>query len=136
MTVVLDASVALSWCFPDEEDEYSDRILDLMMNEEGIVPPVWSLEIANAMVSGHRRGRIDDADMVRAVEVLSGLSITVVGLSVEESASAVASIAIAQNLSAYDASYLYIAMREGVPLATLDSGLRRAAKALGCAVLD
>ena len=60
MTIVVDASVAVSWCFPDEDDVYANRVLDLLKEVDAVVPAIWAVEIANAMVNGHRRARIDD----------------------------------------------------------------------------
>ena len=135
MTIVVDASVAVSWCFPDEDDVYATRVRDLLKEVDAVAPAIWAVEIANAMVNGHRRARIDDADLVRAVEVLGDLPIAEAPISVAEAIGAVARIAIGSGLSSYDASYVYLAMREGVPLATLDAKLRAAAEAVGCEVL-
>ena len=66
MTIVVDASVAVSWCFPDEDDVYANRVLDLLKEVDAVVPAIWAVEIANAMVNGHRRARIDAAPQWQA----------------------------------------------------------------------
>ncbi len=132
---VLDCSVAMSWCFEDEADGYSDRILDLLAKGEGHVPNLWLLEVANVLIAAERRGRITEADSANFVELLTSLPIVV-----DEEASSQAIVTLlaysrAHGLTSYDAAYLELAMRQGLPLATRDKLLRAACKKSGVKLL-
>jgi predicted nucleic acid-binding protein len=129
--VVVDGSVALAWCFPDEASEYADGVLVALKGQAIVVPAVWGLEIANAMLAGERRKRLKQPEILRFVALLEGLSIVQDSQRVSESVSNVLPLAGAYGLSAYDAAYLDLSIRHGVPLATLDAKLRRAAQRAG-----
>lgn len=129
--VVLDASVAVAWCFPDEASDYADAVL-VALGEYGIsVPAVWSLEVANALLVGERRKRLQQSEIQRFIALLEGLSIVQDGPAPVESVSRVLPLARQYGLSAYDAAYLELAVRQNVPLATLDGELRKAGKRAG-----
>ncbi|MGE3075312.1 MAG: type II toxin-antitoxin system VapC family toxin [Dehalococcoidia bacterium] len=132
MPIVLDASVALTWCFPDEADDYAGRVLDLLTREDAYVPSIWSLEVANVLLSGERRQRIVSSDVSNARAVLDGLPIVMQPISLAEALGPVAEIMRSTGLTAYDAAYAHLARRMGAPLATLDRRLRDAAESLGC----
>jgi predicted nucleic acid-binding protein len=129
--VVVDASVALAWGFPDEGSAYADGVLEGLEQRPVLVPALWALEIANGLVVGERRKRLQQAEISRFVALLEGLTIIQDERSVNETMTGVVPLAREHKLSAYDAAYLDLAIREGVPLATLDNGLRKAAKAAG-----
>jgi predicted nucleic acid-binding protein len=129
--VVVDASVALAWCFPDETSEYADAVLVALEGQQVLVPSVWSLEITNAITVAQRRNRINSTQSQRFIELLEGLTIREAVLSLTWSVSNVLPLAQKYDLSAYDASYLAIAIRHSVPLATLDAGLTKAATKAG-----
>jgi predicted nucleic acid-binding protein len=74
--IVVDASVALAWCFPDEASEYADGVLVALEGRTVIVPAIWALEITNALLVGERRKRVRQPDIRRFVELLRGLTIT------------------------------------------------------------
>jgi predicted nucleic acid-binding protein len=132
--LVIDASVALAWCFPDEGREETEQILEELRHRKGIVPSIWPLEICNAILSAERRQRVAMADVSRFLGLLNRLSLAVDTLPAQRSFSNVLPLARAYKLSAYDASYLELAMREGCALATLDGKLREAATASGVVV--
>jgi predicted nucleic acid-binding protein len=129
--VVVDASVALAWCFPDEASDYAERALVALKGQTLVVPAVWGLEIANALLAGERRKRLKRPDIMRFVALLEGLSILQDCQSARESVSNVLPLARDYGLSAYDAAYLELAIRHSVPLATLDNDLQKAAKRAG-----
>jgi predicted nucleic acid-binding protein len=129
--VVVDASVALAWCFPDEASEYADGVLVALKGQAIVVPAVWGLEIANAMLASERRKRLRQPEILRFVALLEGLPILQDGQAVSESVSNVLALARHYGLSAYDAAYLELSIRHGVPLATLDAKLRKAAQRAG-----
>jgi predicted nucleic acid-binding protein len=121
----------MSWCFEDEADDYSDRILDALNNGTAHVPGLWLMETANVLAVAERRRRLTEADSSNFVELLKSLPITV-----DEEASPQAILTLlahcrAYGLTAYDAAYLELAMRQGIPLATRDKELRAACKKSG-----
>ncbi len=132
--IVLDASVVLAWCFPDEASKYADSVLLAIENLTIIVPAIWPVEITNALLVGERRKRIRQPDVRRFVELLKGLDATVETLSVADSISNIFPLAQDCQLSAYDAAYLDVAVRHEATIATLDADLQRAANAMGIAI--
>jgi len=123
---VVDASIALAWCFPDEAGEYADVVLDALEGRTMLVPTIWPLEIVNALQVGERRKRIRRPDSQRFVELLKGLNIFLDTQPWADTISNVLPLAREHNLSAYDAAYLDLAVRQAAPLATLDAGLKKA----------
>ena len=132
--IVVDASVALAWCFPDEASAYADGVLVALEGRTVIVPAVWALEISNAMLVAERRKRVKQQDVRRCVELLGGLTIIEHSQTVADTVSHVLPLARAHHLSAYDAAYLDVAIRQAAPLATLDSGLRKAGRSAGVTI--
>lgn len=126
---MLDASVTLAWAFEDEADEYSDSVLGALTESEAVVPGLWSLEVANVLAVGERRGRLRPADSARFVALLESLPIRVE--PAPESMGEIVALARESGTSAYDAVYLALAMRRGLPLATRDTALREAASGRG-----
>jgi predicted nucleic acid-binding protein len=129
--IVIDASVTLAWCFPDEASEYADGVLVALEGHAILVPALWSIEITNAVLVAERRKRVKQSEMRRFVELLDGLTVIMDSQSVTESVSNILPIAREYGLSAYDAAYLDVAIRHGVPLATLDSALQKAGRKAG-----
>lgn len=135
---VLDASVAISWCFPGDPTEdtaYSRRILAELAVRDAIVPEVWPFEIANVIfVSFKKRKRITEKQITEYIELLRSLPIRVepndlwanIGLE---------SRARKWDMAAYDAAYLDLAARRNLPLATADDRLKKAAFAEGIELL-
>jgi len=132
--VVIDASTALAWCFPDETSDYADAVLVSLEGSTILVPAVWSLEIANAVLVGKRQKRLGQTEIRRFVALLEGLSFVEDARTVGEQISNILPVASEHGLSAYDAAYLELALRRGVPLATLDRKLRKAGKQAGVKV--
>ncbi len=135
MPFVLDASVSLAWCFEDEETSYASEVFDRLRTDRALVPTIWPLEVANTLLVGERRGRLTLAMSTRFVRTLSGLSITVDDRTSSVALESVLGLSREQGLSAYDASYLELAAREGLPLATQDSRLQAAAERIGVEIL-
>ena len=96
-----------------------------------IVPSIWALEITNAVLVAERRKRVKPQDVRRFVELLGGLTIIEDSQSVTDTVRHVLPLAREYNLSAYDAAYLDVAVRQGAPLATLDSALQKAGRSAG-----
>lgn len=131
---VLDCSVSAAWCLQETESETAEKILALMSGADVLVPSLWLVEMANVLVVAQRRGRISPADAVRAENLLRVLPIRIDPVR-QEDLPRLRAVALEHGLTAYDAGYLEIAMRNRLPLATLDEGLRRAAKKAGVELL-
>ena len=127
----MDASVALAWGFPDEGNEYADAVLLSLEHETMLVTALFAVEVANGLVVGERRKRLRQAEIRRFLALLDGLSIVQDVQPAAGMISAALALAREHGLSAYDAAYLELAVREGAPLATLDKGLRTAARKAG-----
>ena len=132
MSFVLDSSVALSWLMPDEANERTDALADALEQANAHVPAIWHLELGNALLMAQRRKRISDSEFRRCVAALSALPIEVDSAA---ELAGVLSIARRLGLTSYDAAYLELAQRRGLPLATLDDKLRQAGKALKVTVV-
>ena len=132
---VLDASLALAWCFDEERSAEVDGVLDRLDAVQGFVPALWPYEVANSLLRAVRRGRLDGDGMARALGLLRGLPIAVDTDSAETAFGTVLELATRTGLTVYDASYLELARRLELPLATLDQELGRAAASLGVPVL-
>ena len=125
MPFVVDASVALAWCFEDEATPQTEAVLDRLSHDTAVVPSLWELEVSNVLLAGERRDRLTESQSARFVALLAQLPILVDTASVD--VGAVLAAGRQHVLTAYDAAYLVLAEREGVPLATLDARLRAAA---------
>ena len=128
---ILDCSAAVSWIFHDEGDAASDALLDRVAEGGATVPALWPFEIANVLLVAERRKRFTAADRAQALAFLDGLPIRVDPQSLERAWVETINLAQAHRLTAYDASYLELALRHGLPLASRDNALRSAALACG-----
>jgi len=134
---ILDASIAISWCFPNDPTEYTPynrAILQHIEQVDAIVPEIWAFEIANGIfVAYSKRKRINEADIHEYVHLLESLPIRVVRGEWLKNI-ALESLARKHDLAAYDVAYLDLAFREKLPLATSDEALKKAALAEGVTV--
>jgi len=121
----------MAWCFEDEADQYADYVLNLLVESEAITTSLWPLEVANVLLTAERRKRLTEADSIEFVHILSQLPITVDQETADRALSETLFLGRKYRLSAYDAAYLELAMREGVELATRDKELRKAATKCG-----
>ena len=131
MALILDASIAACWAFPDEDHPDAALALRQMRSEEAVVPCLWWFEVRNILVVNERRRRIAESDTAAFLLNLSKLRIRIDRAPDE---SAVLRLARTHRLSVYDAAYLELAQREGLPLATLDADLKKAAAGEGVAL--
>lgn len=134
--VVIDASTALAWCFPDETSDYADSVLVALKGKTILVPAVWSLEIANALLVGERKKRLRQPEILRFTTLLESLSVLQDVQPVGDHVRNVLPLAREYSLSAYDAAYLELSIRHSAPLATLDDRLEKAAKLTGVTIFD
>ncbi|MFY0696715.1 MAG: type II toxin-antitoxin system VapC family toxin [Balneola sp.] len=127
MTFVIDASIAMSWCFPDENNDLADKALSNLIYEGAIVPSIWWYEIRNVLLIGERRNRIVKNDSEAFLKHVNRLPI-----EIDQSHSNDLTLEIARNhdLTVYDAAYVELADRVGCKLATLDRLLNQAAENL------
>ena len=128
---VLDASVGMAWCFEDKASDYADTVLEQLVSRAALVPAIWPLEVGNVLVGAERRRRISEAESVRFLELLRQLPIEVENAEMGRMFGAILTLAREETLSTYDAAYLDLAMRVGLPLATQDSALQQAAATHG-----
>ena len=114
-----DTSVSMAWCFDDETNPYSEALLArLEADEEALVPSLWPLEVANALVKAKQRGRVTEIQITGFLEDLGEFAIRVDTRGIARALTEVRFLAEQYQLTSYDAAYLELAMRTGVPLAT------------------
>ena len=125
---VVDNSIVMSWCFEDEENDYSVAVLESLETGDAFVPAIWPLEVGNVLLVAERKNRLSQASVVRFLALLAGLPITVEQETPERMLKEIISLARGHGLSTYDASYLDLAMRLDLPLSTQDATLMKAAE--------
>ena len=128
---ILDASVTLAWAFKEELNAYTRAVLRSLRHGKALVPEIWPLEVGNALLVAERRDRLNFAEVTRFIAFLSELPISVERTDPGTVFGQVLHVAREQGLSVYDAAYLDLALRRGLPLATKDSALREAAVRVG-----
>lgn len=136
MNFVLDASVTMCWLFLDGkpvERTYALRVLSAMEQAQtsALVPVTWGLEVSNVIARAEMKGLVTAAQSEAFVEMLKGVEIVADPETFSRALSDILQLARRYRLSAYDASYLEIALRQGLPLATLDEALQKAANSAG-----
>ncbi len=137
MNFVLDASVALLWLAPETNPagkDYAATALKALKQSQGVVPSLLALEIANVVAKLEAKGLVTEADSQRYIALLGRLNITTDQATAVHALGDTLNLARRYKLSAYDAAYLELALRSGLPLATLDSDLAKAANAAGVQV--
>lgn len=134
MSLVLDASMALSWLFARasrEEALTADLALAELAETEAMVPSLWHVEMANALLVGERRKVVSEARVTDYLARLSQLPITTDDVTPSSRREAVMGLARAHRLTAYDATYLDLALRRNAVLATFDTALAKAMRDAG-----
>lgn len=135
MTLVLDASVAIAWCFADEATDTLVALRNRVAGEGAVVPALWPLEVANALLIAIRRGRLPPAARDALLQKLDRMEIQQDAEKGRQAWSGTIRLADLHRLTACGASYLELALRRRLPLATLDAALTRAAQAEGLITL-
>jgi predicted nucleic acid-binding protein len=130
-TFVLDCSLTVAWFFEDEANAYAQAVEDSLRTASAVVPALWPLEVANALVVGERRKRATEAKVTTFLGLLRSLPITTDDETASRAWHESIHLARTHHLSVYDAVYLELALRRGLPLATLDDKLKAAAGAAG-----
>ena len=128
---VLDCSLTMSWFFPDEITEYSESIMDALLNGEAVVPHIWFYEVTNTLQVGERKKRLQRSESIGILERLQQLSIILDNTKTNTIMPELLSLAGKYKLSAYDAAYIELSLRLGLPLATCDKQMAESAIAEG-----
>lgn len=134
MSFVLDNSVTMRWFFGDGkpvELAYARKALEALKESSAQVPATWALEVANVIARAEAKSLVTEARSGAFLEMLNGVNIEVDDNTAAKALSATLQLARRHRLSAYDASYLELAVRLALPFATLDEDLRKAAKKAG-----
>ena len=134
MKFVLDASVAMLWFVPQTNPsgvDYAEAVLTALKESQAVVPSLFALEAANVVAKVESKGLVTEADAQRFIALLSQLTIATDQATMSYALSDTLNLARRYKLSAYDAAYLELALRAGLPLATLDADLAKAATSAG-----
>lgn len=134
MSFVLDASVALLWLVPQTNPagaDYADATLIALKEAQAVVPSLFVLEIANVVAKVEAKGIVTEADSQRFIALLGQLNVVTDQATATHALGDTLNLARRYKLSAYDAAYLELALRTGLPLATLDADLAKAATTAG-----
>lgn len=129
MSFVVDCSVAARWFLPDEATAYTDAVFELLREQDAAVPALWLSEFANVFLKLARRGVLSAAQAHGAVQRAASLELDVDRDTPDSRR--IYDLAQTYGLSAYDATYLELALRRGAPLACWDGGLKSAAEKAG-----
>jgi len=132
---IVDCSMTMAWCFEDETTPHTEAVLDRLEQATAFVPSLWPLEVANALRTAERRGRVSQEESESFLVTLRALPMTIDRESADRAWDDILPLARIHSLTPYDAAYLELALRIGLPLATLDKELRSAAQKSGVALL-
>ena len=132
MSLVVDCSVTMPWFLEDERTKFTDQLLNGIDRAEYWAPSVWRLEMLNGLMMAERRKRIDRARRIESVDQVARLNVRVDPTL--PNVMAIGALAERYGLTAYDAAYLELAVRQNFGLITQDRELARAADAEGVQV--
>ena len=135
MSVVVDASLAATWFFEDESTPDTESVAEQVVSDGGLVPQLFSLEIANVFLLSERKGRLPAGHVDRYLDRLEQMELQVDLETAEQLRSTTIELARVERLTVYDATYLELALRKQLPLATLDRDLAMAARRRGITVI-
>ena len=125
---VLDSSVTVAWVLGDESSAHADATLQKVTEMGGVAPALWWVEVRNALIIAERKGRLTQEDTAAAMQAIDALS---VHLDQAPDSTSILRLARTHGLTAYDAMYLELSIRQQRPFATLDRRLSVAAQAEG-----
>jgi len=128
VSLVIDSSITLAWVYSDETTEAVRQVFQRVGKTGAWVPGLWRLEVANFLEMGVRRKRHDAGFRDAILSDLGQLAIRIDGDTDRQAWDATLKLATRHQLTTYDAAYLELALRRGLPLATLDTDLHRAAR--------
>ena len=128
---ILDNSVTMRWLLqsPKAQDQrYAENVLQTFVDSEAQVPNLWHLEVTNVLLAAKRRREIDAIDIERFIDQLESLPIVTDPLTAQKAFNRTLALSASYNLSSHDGAYLELAIRSGLPIATLDAALSKAAR--------
>ncbi len=131
---VVDSSIALTWCFEDEASPETEKLFERIRDDGAVVPGLWHLELGNVLLQAEKRGRITRSDVAMRLALIAELPILVDQETTLRAWREILLLARTEGLTVYDAAYLELAERRGLPLMTRDIALADAAKRLGVVV--
>lgn len=131
MSLVVDASMAIAWLFPEQQTEVSRAALKRVASEGAFAPSLWKLEVANVLRISVRRKQCDEAFSASSLDLLSRLQVTIDQETDDHAWGQTRKLAADYDLTIYDAAYLELALRRDCVLATLDGKLALAARRAG-----
>src|SRR5262245_429209 len=120
---VLDCSITMAWCFEDENDQYADTILNNLQNATAVVLTIWHLEVSNVLLLAKKNKRITEVQSSSFIDALLTLPIVIDPSTTARAMRSIFVLAKQSDLTIYDAAYLELAIREKIPLLTLDKKL-------------
>jgi len=135
VSIVLDASIAIAWAVPDEDEPLADTVMGLVGSEGAVVPVLWFWETANIVLVKLRRGKLEEAEVETILRSFRRLPIAHDPDVTPQVFADAFALARKHRLTTYDAAYLELALRRGLPLASLDGALLAAARAEGLATV-
>ncbi len=135
-TFVLDGSITIAWCQRDNPDHYADDVLNSLSDATAVAPAIWPLEVVNVLLAAERRQRVTRFQSRQFLNTLQMLPIQVEDHGDASPMESLLDVASRHGLTAYDAAYLDVALRRGIPLATLDAALRKACATAGIALFQ
>ena len=138
MRFVLDNSVTMRWLFGDGRKDdlaYADRVLEVLTGHgsAAVVPAIWALEVSNVVARAEAQGGLSEARSAQFLGMLQQMPVELDSHTAQHAWANTLQLARRHKLSSYDASYLELALRRGLPLASLDTDLRKAAVKAGVA---
>lgn len=132
MTLAIDASIVVAWAIDDERTADADAVQDaIAAGERAVAPSLWPIEVANALLTAERRGRLTESAALAFITRLGLVPIETEPLELHSALGATVALARQHRLATYDACYLELAARRGLPLATIDTSLATAARRAG-----
>ena len=131
---VLDNSVSMRWLLESGkavDQRYAEMVLKSMTDADAVVPNIWHLEATNVLLGAEKRREVNAGEIEGFITQLESLPLHVDSLTSHQAFSRIMALSRIYKLSSYDGAYLELAIREGLPLATLDKDLRKSAKKAG-----
>ncbi len=132
---VVDCSVIMAWCFADETEPGAEKALDRLKQEWAIVPALCPIEVVNVLLVAERRKRITSESLQKLLAFVAALPIATDAEMPLARMPALAALGRSLDVSAYGTAYIELAMRLGLPLATLDRRMQKAAQQSGVTLL-
>lgn len=132
--IAVDCSAIMGLCFEEERTDYHDQLLNRLTAELAYVPSTWLAEVGNVLTIAERRNRITIADSANFLGLLESLQVQVIDFLELNSIPEVMAVAREHNLTFYDSQYLHVALRNDLPLASLDKALCAASRKVGVTV--